>query len=77
MGGNVHEWCLNEYIHPSHSDHDQNKDMRVLRGGSWQHNPEFLRTYFIGRNYPEYRYSTFGFRVVCLSPYSDNTADVL
>jgi formylglycine-generating enzyme required for sulfatase activity len=35
----------------------------VLRGGSWDDSPEFLRASFRLRNYADFRYDFIGFRL--------------
>jgi formylglycine-generating enzyme required for sulfatase activity len=43
-----------------------NRNMRLLRGGSWVSNPRNCRSAFRDLNYPDYRFNYFGFRVCCL-----------
>jgi formylglycine-generating enzyme required for sulfatase activity len=77
MHGNVWEWCEDHY----HNDYtgapkdgspwiDRNAESetgRVLRGGSWNFNPEHCRS--AARNdLPDARSDLIGFRVVCCVP---------
>jgi formylglycine-generating enzyme required for sulfatase activity len=55
MSGNVWEWT-------SSSWGDQ-PNQRVLRGGSWNSNPQNLRSAFRFRNGTGVRYNNYGFRV--------------
>jgi hypothetical protein len=61
--GNVWEWCLSWY--------DEDKDSRVLRGGSYPsgNNEGYVRCSFRSSFQPYYRYDFIGFRVV-VSPIS-------
>ncbi|MBR8839317.1 MAG: SUMF1/EgtB/PvdO family nonheme iron enzyme [Stigonema ocellatum SAG 48.90 = DSM 106950] len=43
-------------------------DYRLLRGGSWDHNPENCRSAFRNRNAPDDVVAYIGFRVVCVPP---------
>ena len=73
MHGNVCEWCWDWYgdyttgaqTNPTGA---ASGDGRVLRGGSWYILAQYLRSAFryynSGINYPNYRISHFGFRVV-------------
>jgi formylglycine-generating enzyme required for sulfatase activity len=56
MLGNVWEWCDDRY--------EAGKDERVLRGGSWVHDPEFVRASFRYGVEPTYQGSFIGFRCV-------------
>ena len=59
MAGNVWEWMENPY--------QKYRQMRALRGGSWFIGAQNLRCVTRSRNNPVgYRYSSYGFRVVCL-----------
>lgn len=40
--------------------------IKLLRGGSWSHDPWYCRSAYRGSNPPDYRYSSIGFRVCCL-----------
>lgn len=67
IAGNVYEWCLNKQKHPDRPESagiDDSGDMRVIRGGSWEREPEFLRSsYRIIRNFPGTRSGEIGFRL--------------
>lgn len=54
MAGNVWEWTDSLY--------DEDKKMKMLRGGSWDFNREFARCASRDRNFPRLRYSRYGFR---------------
>ncbi len=41
---------------------------RVVRGGSWNVDHSGARTYYRGRNYPDYRHTVYGFRLVVSGP---------
>jgi formylglycine-generating enzyme required for sulfatase activity len=55
MAGNVWEWCDSLYAEGSES--------RVLRGGSFTYNAQYVRSAYRSTNQPVYRYSSYGFRV--------------
>ena len=68
MSGNVLEWCWDWYSSISTSTPSAGAasgSRRVSRGGSWGLNASFCAV--SDRNYgiPNYRYSNYGFRVVC------------
>ena len=56
MAGNVWEWCQDWY--------SEDKKYRVLRGGSWNLNPLYLRAANRGSNSPTITYGSNGFRFV-------------
>ena len=72
MHGNVCEWCQDNYQDnyrgaPTDGsawlwEHDNKK---VLRGGSWYHNHLYCRSAYRIRDYPDFMYSYYGFRVAC------------
>ncbi|NJM45966.1 MAG: SUMF1/EgtB/PvdO family nonheme iron enzyme [Alkalinema sp. RU_4_3] len=78
MHGNVWEWCEDHW----HGDYKsapidgkswvdktaETKASRVLRGGSWLFAPRFCRSASRIKLSPADAYSSFGFRVVCVSP---------
>jgi formylglycine-generating enzyme required for sulfatase activity len=70
MAGNVWEWCQNKYEHPDQIDPDTSEDWRVLRGGSWVHDPGYARAAYRFRFYPDARDHGRGFRVVLSAPIS-------
>jgi formylglycine-generating enzyme required for sulfatase activity len=53
MAGNVWEWTDSWY--------DKDKDIRVLRGGSWYLYLDYCRTSYRSRNNPEYPNFYVGF----------------
>ncbi len=63
LGGNVWEWCLNEYANPEQIQIASDED-RVLRGGSWFDGVHVARCASRGRRYPYFSNSYRGFRVV-------------
>jgi formylglycine-generating enzyme required for sulfatase activity len=54
LAGNVWEWTDSWY--------DEDKEYKVLRGGSWMRSAQFCRCAARGGNYPYYRNIDFGFR---------------
>ncbi|NOQ63764.1 MAG: SUMF1/EgtB/PvdO family nonheme iron enzyme [Methyloprofundus sp.] len=72
MAGNVWEWCLNKYESPEMIDSDNSGDSRVLRGGSWLLNSMSSRCALRLRLTPDLRRYSIGFRVVCLSPFTEH-----
>lgn len=57
MRGNVWEWCWDNYK-PGGS-------RRVFRGGSWINDAKYADVSYRSYNFPSYRSSTLGFRLVC------------
>jgi formylglycine-generating enzyme required for sulfatase activity len=73
MIGNVFEWvtdCWNDNAEKAPLDgsawEDGDCGRRVLRGGSWFTPPGYVRAAFRNRFDPDYRSSSFGFRVARL-----------
>jgi formylglycine-generating enzyme required for sulfatase activity len=73
MHGNVWEWCQDPY-HADYKDApangmareetaDKARTARVLRGGSWDRNPRYLRSANRIGNQPGLRFSLIGFRL--------------
>jgi formylglycine-generating enzyme required for sulfatase activity len=55
MAGNVDEWCASWF--------DADKDERVIRGGSWDYTPVYLRTSYRDWYTADSRYLYIGFRL--------------
>jgi hypothetical protein len=72
MAGNVYQWCLNKHKYPDRTESAgpvKSADMRVIRGGSWNNEPGFLRSsYRMIRNFPSNRSSVIGFRLAQDTP---------
>ena len=63
MGGNVWQWCEDEYFAPGEGGN--NKGARVLRGASRGDSSEgYLRSSGRSKRLPAFRYFNLGFRVV-------------
>jgi formylglycine-generating enzyme required for sulfatase activity len=67
LAGNVWEWCLNEHHKPERIE-PGGDEARVLRGGSWNYDPEYARAPNRVGIHPGFRNYDIGFRVVCSSP---------
>jgi formylglycine-generating enzyme required for sulfatase activity len=70
MAGNVWEWTSSLYKeYPYKADDGRedlnSRDIRVLRGGSWDLSPDFVRAASRDWHNPSYRFVNIGFRVVC------------
>ena len=69
MSGNVWDWCLTDYSSPQEqaTDEDIRSDARrVLRGGSWGYIRLSARAASRDGNFPAFRVSGYGFRLVCV-----------
>ncbi|MUG95970.1 SUMF1/EgtB/PvdO family nonheme iron enzyme [Scytonema sp. UIC 10036] len=71
MHGNIREWCTDcwhENYESAPSDgspwFDENDNLRLLRGGSWNYNPRHCRSAYRNCDDPDNVYDIFGFRVV-------------
>ena len=70
MHGNVYEWVQDCYVNSYNGAPDNeaareggNCDRRVLRGGSWESNPQRLRSAYRGRSTAGNRSGNGGFRL--------------
>jgi formylglycine-generating enzyme required for sulfatase activity/uncharacterized caspase-like protein len=71
MHGNVWEWCQDDW-HNNYIDApkdgsgwtSRSGNTKLLRGGSWDYNPDYCRSAYRHDNYLDGHYN-FGFRVVC------------
>ncbi len=69
MAGNVWEWCSSSYReYPYHATDGRESlvstDKRILRGGSWLTEPQFVRTTYRFKNLPDYFNYDIGVRLV-------------
>jgi formylglycine-generating enzyme required for sulfatase activity len=67
MAGNVAEWVQSEYkAYPYRADDGRENldstNVRVLRGGSWDIEVDFVRAAYRNLNYPTLANSGLGFR---------------
>jgi formylglycine-generating enzyme required for sulfatase activity len=72
MHGNVWEWCQDDW----HNDYTgaptdgsawsrQSSNTKLLRGGSWNNNPEYCRSAFRNYSILDSNHNNIGFRDVC------------
>jgi formylglycine-generating enzyme required for sulfatase activity len=76
MHGNVREWCADHwhanYVgapedgRPWLEENAPEGKARLLRGGSWVHNPRSCRSAYRNWDHPDSRNDFWGFRVCCL-----------
>jgi formylglycine-generating enzyme required for sulfatase activity len=78
MHGNVWEWCLDHW-HLSYEGApidgsawvvDGDDRYRLLRGGSWYYDPGYCRSAYRNRGSPHLQNNNYGFRVVCVPPWT-------
>lgn len=68
--GNVWEWTASNYVEQYNGNENkianvkEIETMKAMRGGSWYNFPSDTRASKRGKNWPQERYSTIGFRVV-------------
>jgi formylglycine-generating enzyme required for sulfatase activity len=77
MHGNVLEWCEDDW-HDSYEkapsdasawvESDRATNLRLVRGGSWNHIPRYCRSAYRYEFTRVYRFNTVGFRVCCVPP---------
>jgi len=74
MHGNIWEWCQDDW-HSNYEgapidgsawlDNEEGNNNKLLRGGSWDFNPDDCRSAFRYDHHLDYYYYNIGFRVVC------------
>ena len=75
MHGQVWEWCEDDY-HDSYNGAPNNgrawlsesSNIKVIRGGSWDDNPDACRSAYRGYDTRALRFINIGFRVACVVP---------
>jgi formylglycine-generating enzyme required for sulfatase activity len=74
MAGNIWEWCLEKWNYKTDdigsTAVDVENNPRVLRGGSWDFDPDNLRSAARFGYGPVFRDLNLGFRLVCRPPSS-------
>src|SRR5262249_14197352 len=73
LAGNVWEWCSSLFQPYPYRANDgrenlDSPDNRVLRGGSWDLNPQLARTAFRGGYDPSFVLGNAGFRLLLAAP---------
>ena len=74
MSGNVWEWTSSAYraypydVADDRENPENSDDRRVVRGGSWNTDLDFVRACVRRDDAPDCRFSILGFRLVCSSP---------
>ena len=64
LGGNLTDWCINDYEDVSNINVYNNEESKVIRGGSFYHPPSMATSLYRRRILPTNAFSNFGFRVV-------------
>ncbi|WP_375341956.1 formylglycine-generating enzyme family protein [Okeania sp. SIO3B5] len=87
MHGNVWEWCLDTW-HDNYNgapndgsvwERGESINQRIIRGGSWNNNPNHCRSAFRFNNYIDNCIMNFGFRVLLLPDFQkkfQNTGEI-
>lgn len=67
MSGNVWEWCSDTFApydtNDNHSDNNSKKIFKVCRGGAYNSSQECCTVIYRGKNQPQYKHKTLGFRL--------------